>query len=104
MYTVEDLEHARAEFQRCIDTFDSALANWREQLAAQVREASSKVHQIENDLIKQGLIGAASKQRSEAELDPLFPAAQHPPGGAVSREALSSPVPSENKSTSSVGP
>ena len=77
MYTLEDLERARAELQRCIDALDRSSANEHHQLSIHIRDASRKVREIENDLRKQGLLGLSREQMLQAELDQAFPCAQH---------------------------
>jgi hypothetical protein len=54
MYSLKDLVHARTELQRCIDTYDEALATLRAQLAAEIRAASRRVREIEDALATQG--------------------------------------------------
>lgn len=77
MYTVEDLEAARAELERCVAAFDSALRTYHEELSARVRAASRRVGEIENYLRMQGLIEGNPQQRSQGALDSVFPNAQH---------------------------
>jgi len=77
MHTLEDLEAARAELSQCIDAFDNPRTSFREQLAARIREASRKVHDIESELRSRGLITLDPKRTLEAELDMRFPTAQH---------------------------
>ena len=54
MYSLKDLVHARIELQRCIDTYDEALATLRAQLSAEIRAASRRVREIEDALATQG--------------------------------------------------
>jgi hypothetical protein len=77
MYTVEDLETARAELDCCVAAFDRAQTSYHEQLSAQIRAASRKVREIENYLRMHGLIELNPQQRLQAALDSVFPNAQH---------------------------
>lgn len=77
MYTIQDLENARANLQRCVAAFDTPLETCREQASAAVRAASAKVQEIETYLKMHGIIELTDRQRLEAALETQFPNAEH---------------------------
>ena len=77
MYSLKDLENARAALNCCVEAFDKALPTCQDQLSAKVRAASRKVQEIESFLKMHGMIEPNPQQKLQDALENRFPNAEH---------------------------
>ena len=76
MYTIEDLERARAELKSWSDRFANYSGNNPNKYQADIKAARQKVRMIEDDLKARGVLPLTEQEQLEKELDEAFPNAQ----------------------------
>ncbi|WP_429209915.1 hypothetical protein [Aeromonas veronii] len=75
MYTLKDLEEAKANLERCQKRWENYDGNNPNKYRAQIKEAQSQVRLITDFLKAQGLIPKTEQETLEARLDSAFPKA-----------------------------
>lgn len=76
MYTLEDYEEAKAEHRRWVERWDNYTGNNPEKYQTDIRNAATRMREIEQHLKDAGLLEWTEKEKLERELDRLFPNAQ----------------------------
>lgn len=76
MYTMADLEAARAELKGWTEAFANDSSNNPNKYQSQIKSARMKVRMIEEALKAAGTIPLTDQERLERDLDKLFPSAQ----------------------------
>ncbi|MBT3726770.1 hypothetical protein HOG21_03580 [bacterium] len=76
MYTLDDLEKARADFAKWDDKFSEYTGNNPSKYDSQIKAALRKIRTIETVLKNGGALARTAQEELDYELDRLFPDAK----------------------------
>lgn len=99
MYTLEDMEEAKAELSAWLDRFDRYTGNNPNKYQSDIRAARRKVSEIESSLKADGTIPFSDTEFLEKELDCSFPQCQKQASRRIHGANISAAVLADRKNS-----